>query len=296
MSILEYPNFVQVSFDMKIEIEFYLKNLSDGIFELSFFSLYLFRDYYKYKVAKTNSLLIVTGEYKGKPFFMTPCCKVHTHMIQELLENYKNWSILSNSFIEKNKEAFTSPYLKSLNIEEDRDNFDYLYLRENFAKLDGKDFHKKKTHVTEFEKKYSDIRIEPLTLENVEDAHMILEQWAKTCESNTTENSDYFAAKEALNILSMTALMGIVLYVGNEPVAWTLAEVLNDGKTAVILFEKANPEYRGSFQYVGYAFARYLPTNIEFINRGQDLGCEGLRHSKMTYRSINVIKKYKISI
>ena len=58
--------------------------------------------------------------------------------------------------------------------------------------------------------------------------------------------------------------------------------------------EKALASYKGSFQYINYTFAGYLPEYIEFINREQDLGDEGLRQAKMTYKPIKFIKKYRI--
>jgi len=296
MNIPTYPEFVPISFDMQNEIEFYLRNLPDGISELTFMNFYLFKETYKYQVAKTDSLLIIIGEYKDKPFFITPCCLVNAEIIKQLLEKYKNWMILSKSFLEKNKPVFEQPYFQNLKIEEDRDNFDYIYRRKDLAELAGKDFHKKKTHINNFEKNYGNIKVKALTLETVEDAKKILEIWAASRTSNTPENSDYFAAKEALNILPRSALFGIVLYVDNKPVAWSLAEITNKGNTAVIIFEKADTNYKGSFQYINYAFAGYLPEHIEFINRQQDLGDAGLRQAKMTYRPVDFIKKYKISI
>ena len=238
--------------------------------------------------------MIIIGEYKGESFFITPCCTVDVEITKELLAKYKKWMILSKSFLDNNTNVFNLPFLKELKIEEDRDNFDYVYLRKDLAELKGKDFHKKKTHINKFEKSYDKIKIEPLTLENVEDAKKVLEEWNSTKPDSNPENSDYEAALEALSILSRTSMMGIILYVWDEPVAWTLAEITQNNKTAVILFEKALASYKGSFQYINYAFAGYLPEYIEFINREQDLGDEGLRQAKMTYKPIKFIKKYRI--
>ena len=294
MSIPQYPEFAPISPDMQSEMEFYLKRLPDGISELTFLNLYLFRHNYKYQVTKTEKLLIIIGEYKGKSFFITPCCTVDVEITKELLAKYKKWMILSKSFLDNNTNVFNLPFLKELKIEEDRDNFDYVYLRKDLAELKGKDFHKKKTHINKFEKSYDKITIEPLTLENVKDAKKVLEEWNSTKPDSNPENSDYEAALEALSILSRTSMMGIILYVWDEPVAWTLAEITQNNKTAVILFEKALASYKGSFQYINYAFAGYLPDYIEFINREQDLGDEGLRQAKMTYKPIKFIKKYRI--
>ena len=296
MSIPKYPEFAPISLDMKEEIEFYLKNLPDGISELSFINLYLFRKNYKYEISKTDDLLIITGEYQNERFFMTPCCTVNVEITKELLEKYKKWMVLSESFLEKNKDVFDLPYFKNLGIEEDRDNFDYIYSRKNLAELPGKDFHKKKTHINKFEKEYTGITVEPLTAENADDAKKVLETWAKSRDPQSLADSDYRPAAEALEIFQRTSMMGIVLYVTGIPVAWTLAEVNPDRKTAVTLFEKADASYKGSFQYINYAFAGYLPEYIEFINREQDLGNEGLRQAKMTYRPVKFVKKYKITL
>ena len=296
MSIPKYPEFKPLSLDMKEEMEFYLKNLPDGVSELSFINLYLFKTKYNYKVSKTDKLLIITGEYKDERFFMTPCCRIDAETAKELLQEYKKWIILSESFLKDNKEVFDLPYIQNLGVEEDRDNFDYVYFRKNLAELPGKDFHKKKTHINKFEKEYSDISIEPLTVENISDAKEILELWARSRDTESLKDSDYHAAAEALEILPRTSMVGIVLYVKKVPVAWTLAEIEADNKTAVCLFEKADASYKGSFQYINYAFAGYLPEYIEFINREQDLGNAGLRQSKMTYRPIKFIKKYRISL
>ncbi len=295
MNIPEYPYFVPISFDMKNEIDFYLQKLPDGISELTFLNLYLFRETYKYKIAKTDKLLIVTGEYKKQPFFITPCCVVNTEITRQLLHRYKNWMIVSQSFLDNNKEVFELPYFRALKTEEDRDNFDYIYLRKDLAELAGKRFHKKKTHINKFESSYTDISIKPLTLENKNDAEKVLELWAVSHPDKSPENSDYCAALDALSILAQSAMIGIVVYIGGKPVAWTLAEITQNNKTAVILFEKADTSYKGCFQYINYAFARYLPDYIEFINREQDLGDEGLRQAKMTYNPVTFVKKYKIT-
>ena len=50
----------------------------------------------------------------------------------------------------------------------------------------------------------------------------------------------------------------------------------------------------GAFQYINYAFARSLPESVLFINREQDLGDEGLRQAKLTYRPCGFVKKYTL--
>jgi hypothetical protein len=58
-------------------------------------------------------------------------------------------------------------------------------------------------------------------------------------------------------------------------------------------FEKAIDDYKGIYQFINQAFAQTLPSHYQTINREQDLGDEGLRQAKMTYRPIGFVRKFK---
>ena len=51
-------------------------------------------------------------------------------------------------------------------------------------------------------------------------------------------------------------------------------------------------EYKGIYQYINMTFAASLPESYVTINREQDLGDEGLRQAKETYRPCGFVKKY----
>jgi len=59
-------------------------------------------------------------------------------------------------------------------------------------------------------------------------------------------------------------------------------------------FEKACDRYKGIYQFMNQAFAQSLPKYFKLINREQDLGNEGLRQAKMTYRPSGFVKKYQV--
>ena len=60
-------------------------------------------------------------------------------------------------------------------------------------------------------------------------------------------------------------------------------------------FEKGLTRFKGIYQYLNQAYARLLPEDIEFVNREQDLGDEGLRQAKLSYKPCGMIKKFSIS-
>lgn len=288
-SIPAYPDFAPISLEMAREMSPYLVRLPDGVSEFSFAGLYLFRKRYDYRVSAFPHCIIVSGERDGSKFFITPCCATGPDVVRELFRGHDKWKLISPDYLAKNRELIES---LGYQVEEDRENFDYLYLRSELAALSGKKFHKKKNHVNAFELAYPDHSIKPLTVDTRADALEVLESWVSHEEN--PDDTDYRAAKEALELLDQFAMTGLVLYVGGLAVAWTLAETVADGKMVAVHFEKARVEIKGAYQYINYAFAQSLPESVEFVNREQDLGDEGMRQAKMTYRPVGFVEKYRV--
>ena len=288
-SIPSYPEFAPLSLEMAREISPHLVKLPDGVSEFSFVGLYLFRYRYNYRVSMLHDFLVVSGEQGGLRFFITPCCSTGIETINELFQTHDKWKLISPAFLAQNRAAVEGAgYV----VSEDRNNYDYLYLRSELASLSGKKFHKKKNHVNAFELAYPDHTVKPLGVETRDDALAVLEAW-NDLEENSLD-TDYRAAKEALSLLGSFEMTGLVLYVEGVPVAWTLAETVAAGRMCAVHFEKARVEYRGSYQFINYAFAQYLPETVEFINREQDLGDEGMRQAKMTYRPSGFVEKFMV--
>lgn len=287
ISIPIYPLFSPISLEMAKEISPQLAKLPDGVSEYTFAGLYLFRYVYNYTVSLKDDLLIISGEKKGKRFFITPCCMTSMETIHELFLTHELWKLISPTFIVKNQVEFDKA---GFIPEPDRDNFDYVYLRSDLATLSGKKFHKKRNHVNAFELSFPNHSVKALNSATRDDARNVLEHWAATQEK--PEETDYRAAVEALDLLEDFVMTGLVLYVDSVPVAWTLAETVAAGTMAVVHFEKARVDYRGAYQFINYIFAQNLPPSIEFINREQDLGDPGLRQAKMTYRPSGFVEKF----
>ncbi len=288
-SIPAYPVFAPLSLEMAREISPHLVKLPDGVSEFSFAGLYLFRHRYNYHVSFKDCLLIISGELEGKKFFITPCCSTDIATVQELFKTHDYWKLISPAFLAKNREMMTAA---GFGIIEDRDNFDYLYFRTELATLAGKKFHKKKNHVNSFELNYPVHSVKKLDLVTRKDAQMVLDAWLEAQEDPA--DTDYRASKEVLELIDQFEMTGLVLYVDNIAVAWCLGETIGDGRIVAVHFEKARLDVRGAFQYINYLFAQSLPETVEFINREQDLGDEGMRQAKLTYRPSGFVEKYKV--
>jgi hypothetical protein len=248
----------------------------------AFANLYLFRNKYSFNASLLGNDLLITGAFEGKTFFSILGKIPPKEILEELLKNHDYWKGISEE------------QAAELAAVEDRNNFEYLYSRTDLAELPGKNFQKKRNLVNAFIKTYSEKGIEKkeLTKETLKDAQHILDEWKLI----KGISGDYDPAKEALELHEVLGLSGMVFYVGGIPVGYSQGEALADGKSFAVHFEKALDEYKGLYQYINQEFAKSLPENINCINREQDLGSDGLRQAKMTYRPIGFIKLFSSNV
>ncbi|MBF0243233.1 MAG: DUF2156 domain-containing protein [Desulfamplus sp.] len=292
-----YPQTVEIHIGFRELLHPMFQKLPDGISEFTFANLYLFRDPHKYKIGKIDSKselesFIITGcdrvsPYLSESFFMLPFSIPQKPLLDALFKEHITLKCVS----EAQADIFMS--IGGYEVFEDRNNFDYLYKRENLAELPGRHYHKKRNLIKAFVNNHN-YEGRPLLEEYIPDALKILDKWRENRLINGDEEGDYTAAKEALEKSEELQLCGGIYYVEDEPVAYSLGEELARGKSFVIHFEKAVSGYKGLWQFVNQAFASIVTEHYETINREQDLGDEGLRHAKLSYHPTGFVKKYKI--
>jgi hypothetical protein len=182
-------------------------------------------------------------------------------------------------------------------VDEDRDQWDYLYSYHELVELKGNRFHKKKNLLNQFRKKY-DYRFIPFTMDLVDRALAMQESWCtwRDCESSDSLSAENRVIERILhNWSELTGIYGGAILVNDSLIAYTLAENLS-ADTLVIHFEKGSPEYRGVYQAIHQMFLESLSPGIQWVNREQDLGDEGLRKAKMSYNPVDFLKKYKMNL
>ncbi|MCL2443503.1 MAG: DUF2156 domain-containing protein [Treponema sp.] len=297
MTVPYYPDFISLDMGLKEILHPRLSLTFDGVSEFTFTNLYLFRNKYNYRISRNgeDGGFIISGVQSGtnnepeKKFFMTPCDAPERETLESLFATHDYWKNISETVLSPVREKLEEYGIK---ITEDRDNFDYLYYRNDLAELTGKKYHKKKNHVNNFISSFPNHEQKPMNADLIPAALEILDRWRNDAFRKNTGEGDYKAAKEALELFDSLALRGSVFYVDNKPVAYCLGESLARGKMFAIHFEKAIDEYRGLYQYINQSFAAALPRFFTLINREQDLGNEGLRQAKMTYRPCDFVRKY----
>ena len=202
-------------------------------------------------------------------------------------EEYPDFWVQEGKRLDNFKANFGDKYV----FEENRDAFDYIYLREDLANLSGKKYHGKRNHISAFSKKH-DWSFKPITAENTEDVKLCAEKWYK---ENADREDKYLRCEKqgVITILDNMELLGVrggAVYVDGKVVAFTLGSRISD-EIFDIHIEKALSDYAEGYTVINREFARTL-TEYKYINREDDMGLEGLRKAKLSYKPAILLKKY----
>ena len=170
--------------------------------------------------------------------------------------------------------------------------YDYIYEAEALANLSGKKYHGKRNHISAFKRAYPDWTYEEITEENINECINLHTQWINNREDDDPDFSMEFEAVLAgLDNYAALGFKGGIIKVGETTIAYTFGEAINKD-CFVTHFEKAPADINGAYTIINQEFAkRLLADGYKYINREEDLGIEGLRKAKQSYRPAIWLKK-----
>jgi hypothetical protein len=277
-----YPNLTELDLADRPLLDPHFRAQHDGLSELSFAGIYCFREPHAYRIGlMEDGTHVLAGADKGAPFFICPFALPRADLLAELFRRFASMKLVTEAQAETLRQA-------GYEVTEDRDNFDYLYRREDLAALRGRALQRKRNLVHAFEKTHTYEAL-PFSSDRLDDAIAVLEAWRE----HAKDQADYAPSREALVHASEFGLHGRLYYVEGKPAGYTLGEEARSGTMFVVHYEKALPDLKGLYQVINMDFVRSLPPAITLINREQDLGDPGLRQAKLTYRPCDFVKKYR---
>jgi hypothetical protein len=183
----------------------------------------------------------------------------------------------------------------TIEVSEQRSEWEYLYSAKELAALSGNRFHKKKNLLHQF-LKYNPV-YEDISSENLEEIKTFQSEW---CRLKECDKSDGLTAENTavMRVLSdweyLPGIMGGALRIDGKLAAYTIAEDIGNG-TVIIHFEKGLDSYKGVYQGINQLFLKNSNW-FSLVNREQDMGIPGLRQAKMTYNPAEFIRKYLVKV
>lgn len=268
--------------------------------DASFANIYLLRNKYSTKISRYKDFVI--RKYSGKgarcgytfPLGKGDVAKALAEIEKDAKECGER---LQFAFVtEEQKDVLENAMPARFCYSSDAGDSDYIYLRSELASLSGKAFHKKKNHFSKFVRTYPDYKYYEIGACNIYDAQKVADAWyyEHLQDEDASQLAEYKAIKEALENFEELGLIGGIIYVNDSPCAMTIASKINEN-TVDVHFEKAVGEYalNGGYAAINKLFSEKLD-GVTWLNREEDIGIEGLRKAKLSYRPKIMLKKYSV--
>lgn len=260
--------------------------------------LYMWGRYYGTTFAMAEDTLVLRVKHPtGDHYAMLPATRDYVACAEWLYGLSGDFRPLRLCAVTKEEsEALTAHFGTRAYAYTSRNWSDYLYLAEEMREFSGKKYHRQKNHINAFMRDNPDWRFEPITKDNF--GHVLAfyadfrQKYVKDAKSAKIEAE---AVETVLSAYDRLALPGGILYAGGRVAGFSVGEVVGD--ILYVHIEKASLEFRGAYQMLVQEFARAYATGpVVYINREDDAGDEGLRTSKLSYRPIELIDKYVVTI
>ena len=204
------------------------------------------------------------------------------------------FGLIPQSLVRVLKDAFGD----EIEIEHTREDDDYIYLKDDLARLSGRKYHQKKNHLNFFKRNYR-YTYEDISPEMADEIKAFIgrvndEKLEETPAGwQTILELETIAIDELLGFVGK-GLLGGAIRIDGKIEAVTMGEFARtDSKETVIVHvEKASSQYRGLYQAINNEFCLSLPEETVYINREEDMGLENLRQTKLSYRPVRLAEKY----
>lgn len=300
--IPQFPKFKKLEITDKKQIESYSKT-HPPYSDYNFFSLYSYNTKDSAEVSFLNDNLVICFQdyVSGETFYSFLGTNKIKETIDTLLAFAKKHSSSSLKMIPEVVIQQDKDLKRDYQIEEDRDNFDYILSIDDLVNLNGNRVRGKRNFVNRFKKHYPQaqtVLIDIIDSKIQKKIKKLFIVWEERQEKTKSETEiEFIAIQRIMNLAVKTShmLISIGIYIENELIAFSINEIVHD-EHGVIHFEKADTNYIGAFSYLKHMTARMLQERgCKHINYEQDLGIPGLRKAKEAWQPVHYLKKYIIS-
>ena len=170
----------------------------------------------------------------------------------------------------------------------------YIYSVDDLALLAGRKFSAKRNHIAQATREYT-WAVHELAQADAEECVALARTLLAESGGSASFARDMLACEVALRHVERLRLRGTLLRVDGRVVAFALWEAL-DRATAVVHFERAVRTLKGAYQVLNQETAKVMRAEgLQFVNREEDLGDEGLRKAKLSYHPLRLERCFTLT-
>lgn len=298
-AVPRFPQFLPLGLEHREIIHKILWDYQPTTSELTFSNLFLWQGHYGLTWSMYENWLVLLSEPPhGEPWLLPPLGPAgRGEVCRRLLGWLGEVKGMAHPYIDRAdaRLAGEAAPFADLQVEAVRDHFDYVYRSGDLINLAGNKYHGKRNHLNSLKRSASYV-YEPLREEFLGACLNLADRWCefKRCADDLNLTGEWEAIRLAIRYFRELSLQGGAILMGGRVEAFAVGEWLNRD-TAVIHFEKANPEIGALYALINQQFCEHAWQEAAGINREQDLGEEGLRKAKLSYHPERLEEKFRIT-
>lgn len=270
--------------------------------DFSFGGVAMWIDYFSYQYCIYEQTLFIKGvleDNRDVPAFSLPIGNMELSKAIDLVKQYCNMRNIKPRFSAIPEYALLDfKCLNPVDVSELVDWGDYIYEADLLATLAGKKMAKKRNHFNRFCSIYEDrFKIVDITPSNITELFRFLDFLENCSQMDANGREEFKLTRKYLEKYESFSsyIIGAILLVDNSVCAFTIGDIKGD--TLYIHIEKADRNVPGSYEAINTLFVRSIQSqypNIKYVNREDDAGDAGLRKAKLSYKPIDILKKFNI--
>ncbi len=179
-----------------------------------------------------------------------------------------------------------------------RDFAEYIYTYEKLADLPGKAMASKRYDISTFFRDFGDrVQIEAISTEHIEDIRAFQACWLSDMlrgEEDVQLECENEAIQLGLSHFEELSLSGIVVFIDGRLCGYAYGVPLSDNAYDVII-EKGDRSISDIYRVLNRDLVRMCCKSYSYINREEDVGVEGLRKAKMSYKPDILLEKFVVT-
>jgi uncharacterized protein len=194
--------------------------------------------------------------------------------------------------------------IKSTNlfiVSEDINNHDYIYKTTDLINLESYTYRRKRYLINSYNRNYGHCteysQVELGSEDIIKEIRRINSLWVEIRDKKMSDiETEITAINRYLNHNELLESKCFVMILEKVVIGYVMFEVLHN-RVANIHFSKCDTTISGVSESLYHNLAKHLNSiGIDYFNLEQDLGIEGLRKSKLSYRPSHFLKKYQVRL
>ncbi|MDD4688149.1 MAG: phosphatidylglycerol lysyltransferase domain-containing protein [Eubacteriales bacterium] len=282
-------NLKSVSSDDLQKIKSYLEYRQCESSEINFLTFYIWRKAFNIQYAEVEGCLVIRFKDNDSPEnFRFPIGGGDVIKALEKIEEHCDGRPIFYGISKQQAEFLETRGYKTSCM---KAYSDYVYKTDDLINLSGRKYHSKRNHLNTFMRSY-EYEYKAMDSENALECIKAYDLWFTNESQDAMLDYEKQAIEDILTHFDILDFKGGVLYANGEICAFTVSEQLTKDM-AVIHIEKANTQINGAFPAINQMHLEATWSHLTYVNREEDLGLEGLRKAKLSYRPCKMIDKYK---